>query len=182
MQSELSKNHFDLFGIPVGFVIDNVDLKSRYRELQKLTHPDRFSSASDAERRRSVQLAARVNEAYQVLSNPVSRTRYLLELGGMEINDQHTTADEGFLMEQMELREALEDIRHASDPVASVMRFLQDVEGRMRQLCDDIAAAFGQAPPDLVTADQLYRKLQFIDKLRREAEQLEDELSMDVDD
>jgi molecular chaperone HscB len=130
----------------------------------------------------SVQLAAQVNEAYQVLNNPVTRTRYLLELAGREISDQHTTSDEMFLMEQMELREALEELRHSNDPLASLMSFLQDVESRMRKICEDIERAFSQLEPDLDAADNLYRKLQFIDKLRREAEQLEDELSMDVDD
>jgi DnaJ-domain-containing protein 1 len=62
------------------------------------------------------------------------------------------------------------------------MGFLQDVESRMRQVCDTIEQTFSQSEPDLAAADKLYRKLQFIDKLRREAEQLEDELSMDVDD
>jgi molecular chaperone HscB len=182
MQSELSKNYFELFDIPVSFSIDAVDLKKRYRELQKLAHPDKYTNASDAERRMSVQLAAQVNEAYQVLSNPVTRARYMLELGGREINDQHTTSDEMFLMEQMELRETLEELRHSNDPQTSLMGFLQDVETRMRRVCGDIEQTFSQSSPDLDTADSLYRKLQFIDKLRREAEQLEDELSMDVDD
>jgi molecular chaperone HscB len=40
-------NYFELYNLPEQFAIDLVKLKEHYQTLQKLTHPDRFASASE---------------------------------------------------------------------------------------------------------------------------------------
>ena len=111
------KNHFELFGLPVAFDLDADDLASRYRELQRRVHPDKFANASDQERRLSLQMTAQVNEAFQTLKDPVRRGRYLLSLRGIDTDEETDTAmDPAFLMEQMEWRENLEEIRQADNP------------------------------------------------------------------
>ena len=80
MQADLSKDYFELFGLPVAFDIDSNDLAVRYRQLQRQFHPDRFASAPAAERRLSVQMTAQINAAFQTLKDPVARARYLLGL------------------------------------------------------------------------------------------------------
>ena len=85
MQSvDLSSSYFVLFGLPVSFDVDRKTLAERYRELQRTVHPDRFANAADSERRLSVQMAARVNEGFQTLKDPLARGRYMLELQGVE--------------------------------------------------------------------------------------------------
>ena len=107
---ELTQNHFELFGLPVAFDVDAQQLAERYRELQRILHPDRYANASDRERRLSIQHAAQVNEAFQTLKSSLRRARYLLQLKGVEFDDEKEThLDPAFLMEQMELREALAD-------------------------------------------------------------------------
>ena len=48
---DFSKNYFDLFGLPVAFLLDANALAERYREVQKVVHPDRYASASEGEQR-----------------------------------------------------------------------------------------------------------------------------------
>ena len=80
-------------------MLDEAQLQERYRELQRATHPDKFASAGDQERRIAMQHAAQVNEAYEVLRDPVRRGFYLLELRGHIIEqEKSTTRDTGFLM------------------------------------------------------------------------------------
>ena len=64
---DFSRNHFELFGLPVGFDMDRDLLAERYLALQAAVHPDRFASAPDQERRLSMQASTRVNEAFQTL-------------------------------------------------------------------------------------------------------------------
>ena len=68
-----------LFGLPQSFSVDREQLDSRYRELQRATHPDRYVNASDQERRISMQQAARVSQrtAYFHLGD-------LIEVGSTE--------------------------------------------------------------------------------------------------
>ena len=78
----LNQNHFELFGLPARFGVDAATLEARYRELQREVHPDRFAAAPQPERRVSMQLATRVNEAYQTLKSPLRRAVYILRLRG----------------------------------------------------------------------------------------------------
>jgi len=175
MAADLSSTHFELFGLPQAFEVDRELLDSRFRELQKAVHPDRFASASDQERRISMQQATRINEGYETLKDPLRRGRYLLELGGYEFNDQHhTTSAPEFLMEQMELREALGEVRSSPDPLDKLGvimgRIAADFAALAIELNDNLAA--GAANNHAVAAATLM-KMQFFRKLDEEALELE---------
>jgi molecular chaperone HscB len=112
----LKENHFQIFGIPEGFEVDVEALEERYRELQREVHPDRFARASQAEQRVSMQLATRVNEAYQTLKSPIRRAAYLLQLHGVDPEFETNTAMPAeFLAGQMQRREELEQAVAAND-------------------------------------------------------------------
>ena len=82
------QTHFELFDLPVSFELELQDLSQRYRELQRVVHPDNFANASDRERRLSVEKAALINEAYQVLKSPQRRAKYMLELHSVSFDDE----------------------------------------------------------------------------------------------
>src|SRR5256885_13490827 len=94
-EMNLNQNHFELFGLPARFGVDAATLEARYRELQREVHPDRFAAAPEPERRVSMQLATRVNEAYQTLKSPLRRAVYILRLRGVdpefERSEEHTS-------------------------------------------------------------------------------------------
>ena len=175
---DFSKNYFELFGMPVGFVLDTVELASRYRELQRVVHPDRYANASDQERRLSMQGATRINEAFQVLKDPIARARYLLLLNGIDVDaEKDRTTDAAFLMEQLELREELEHVRHHSDPYQAIARLMGHINGTMKRLTGQLAVQLETATPEqLDQARETVRKMQFLQKLRTQAEALEAEL------
>lgn len=174
----LKQNHFELFGLEPGFELDLEAVAGRYRELQRAVHPDRFANGSDQERRLSVQQAAQVNEAYQVLKSPLARARYLLELRGLALDDTHTAMDPMFLMEQMELRESLAAVRGQGDPFAALMSLRDTIEAKERAFIASLTEAFADgAPTALERARETVRKLQFMERLLSEVEELEEELA-----
>ena len=85
---DLKQSYFELFGLDLKFDIDLKQLHSEQQRLQAIFHPDRFVRASDQEKRLSVQQASWVNEGYESLLNPVKRARYMLQLSGLELNEQ----------------------------------------------------------------------------------------------
>jgi molecular chaperone HscB len=114
-----SSNYFDLFGLPRLYKIDLVELEHKWKSISAQVHPDRFASASAAEKRVAVEWSARVNEAYRILKDPVKRAEYLCVLAGFE-HDERTQSPMNidFLENQMAWREALEQARlnqHAVD-------------------------------------------------------------------
>jgi molecular chaperone HscB len=130
-------------------------------------HPDRFAHGGDAERRASLQWTTRVNEAFQVLRNPVARAKHLLELHGVDVAfETNTDMPAEFLMQQMELREALEDAVAKKDP-ALVDRIRNDLRRGKAALQKQIAQAI-DAKKDYAGAAELVRKLMFLEKLDEE--------------
>lgn len=168
-------NHFELFGLPLQFQLDGSLLSSQFRDLQRQFHPDKFATASERDRLLAVQKAAQINDAYQVLKNPVSRAEYLLVQHGEDIRgEQQTMQDPMFLMEQMELREELEDIADSSDPEDALFAF----EGKVSKMYKQQLSAIQQelnSEAWLEAADRV-RKLKFIAKLKNEIELVEDRL------
>jgi molecular chaperone HscB len=160
------QNHFDLFGLPVGFEVDAAKLDAAYREVQGRVHPDRFVNASDAEKRVAMQWATRANEAYQTLKQPHKRAAYLCELHGAPLQVESNTSMPGaFLMQQMEWREALADARAAKD-VDAIEALDAEVRSARKAQLDAIAALLGAK--DYLKAAEGVRALMFIDKFVEE--------------
>lgn len=180
MTMELTQNHFELFDLPLSFEVDKQLLSERYRELQRAVHPDKFANASDRERRLSVQKAAQINEAFQVLKAPQARARYLLELQGVAFDaEQDTTMDPMFLMEQMELREALSEVGDNSDPLSALSKIMGDIKKRLQDIEAQLQTLFAQgalSDAQKNQGKQLVHKLQFLNKLQQEAEDKEETL------
>ncbi len=172
------KNHFELFGLPVSFDLDVNDLAARYRDLQRHVHPDKFANASDAERRMSLQMAALINEAFQTLKDPVQRGRYLLKMRGIGVDDEtDTSMDSAFLMEQMEWRENLDEVKQVKNPHKQLAELANQIEQRMQQTVDQFRSAFSaETPEGMKQARNFSREMQFLEKMRREIDSLEEEL------
>lgn len=157
----LTSNHFELFGIASAFAIDLERLEQSYRGIQSNVHPDRFARAGEAERRASMQMTTRVNEAYRTLRSPVRRAMYLLGLNGMDVGlETNTAMPRDFLMEQMELRERLAEARDADALGLLEQELFGLKEGLLAQIAECIDARH-----DYHGAADLVRKLMFLEKL-----------------
>ena len=167
-----NQTHFELFGLPQSFTIDVPMLDTRYRELQREVHPDRFATASDAERRLSMQMATRVNEAYRTLKSPLPRARYLLELMGVDAAAETNTAmPADFLVEQMEWREGLEEADRLGD-ACSLVRLDFEVKREMDEAYAALAGQFESG--DAQAAAGTVRKLMFYERLKEEVSDTRD--------
>lgn len=161
------QSHFELFGLPPAFSLEKDRLEKAYREIQSRVHPDRFAHAGDAERRASLQWTTRVNEAFRVLKNPVARAKHILELHGVDVAFETNTAmPPEFLMQQMELRESLEEATEKKDPAVLESLHKSLVEEK-EALIEKISVSI-DAQKDYQRAAGLVRKLMFLDKLDEE--------------
>ncbi len=179
MNFDLNQNYFQLFDLPVDFQVDGRVLHDNHLKLQSACHPDRFIGASDQEKRRVVQTAAWVNEAYEVLKNPVKRARYMLEVGGLELNDDHeTTSDTAFLMEQIELREEMDQCRSCQDP----MRCCDHITGKLDQRSKEYAGEFESLYElgKLEDARQVSKKMQFVERILEQIDDYQIKLEDDL--
>lgn len=175
---DLTKNYFELFELPVSCQVDLQRLSSQYRALQRAVHPDRFAGDDERQQRISIQYASHVNEAFDTLKQPLPRVIYLLKLAGRDVDmERNTIMDPGFLMEQMELREAVADIRSASNPEQEIERLASQVDADILRYLQRFEGFWSSGTEqDLEQAETVVRKMQFMVKLAAELEQLESEL------
>jgi len=171
MISGAAGNYFELFDIPVSYTVDLNELRQLHRELQKTVHPDRFANAGAQEKRISMQQTSLINQAYHTLCHPIERAIYLLGLRGVDFSmDNQATMDAGFLMQQMELREALSKAGDKADPLAEFDRLEKEINGSMKKLQDRFQQVFEN--DDLDSAKELVRKMQFLYKAGQEVAEL----------
>ena len=86
MTPTLSSSDFELFGLPERFAQDSAAIDTRWKELQREVHPDKFAAQGAAAQRVAMQWSVRVNEAYKRLRDPLRRAAYLCEHRGAPIN------------------------------------------------------------------------------------------------
>lgn len=171
----LEQDYFAFLGLPQSYDIDLSALSARYRELQKMLHPDKFAHLSESERRRSVQYTAHLNEALATLKSPLKRAQYLLSLNGFDTyTEVSAQLPPAFLFEQMELRERLESVKKdecgLDELAGEVDKTLRQYQATLLQLfVSNSETAFQEAV-------SWVRKMQFMVKLQSEIELAESEL------
>lgn len=160
-------DHFALFNLPKSFAIDKSELEHRFRDLQSKVHPDKHAHLGDSERRQAMHLATEANAAFQTLKNPLKRAVYLLHLAGHDLAVENNTAMPAeFLMEQMELREAVGDARvsRAEDTLDDLR---SELKSRMAGQYTSLEAMLDERK-DYVAAADMVRRLMFQEKLLQE--------------
>ena len=174
----LKQNYFEIFSLAISPKVDKKDLALRYRDLQRTVHPDRFAAASEQEQRLSLQYTTLINEAYEVLGSDLKRCIYLLKLKGVELSEsEHTAVEPAFLMQQIELRETLEDIEQLENPLQELDQMRSAVKVIVAQLMlDFIGHLAGDSEKAIACATIVIRKMQYMTKLIEEIDQQEEVL------
>lgn len=160
MNLNLQSTDFELFDVSPRFAQDLAQLDARWKALQRQVHPDRFAAQGAAAQRVAAQWSARINEAYRRLQDPQRRAAYLCELNGAPIEAESNTAmPPAFLMQQMALREQLDDAAGLADVDAIAQEAAHLREQWLQQIARQI-----DTQADWPGAAQSVRALMFLDK------------------
>ncbi|OWF47933.1 iron-sulfur cluster co-chaperone protein HscB, mitochondrial-like [Mizuhopecten yessoensis] len=102
--------YFQVLDIKEMFDVDLNVLAFKYKELQKMLHPDKYSQKTEKERDLAAIQSSLVNKAYATLTKPLPRALYLLELNNLPVEEANSDVDPDFLMEVMEINEELAEV------------------------------------------------------------------------
>ncbi len=104
-------NAFNLFTLPQTFALDLDALERKYLELSQQYHPDLIPPGNTREKLEATLKTADLNEAYDILKNPLKRGYHLLNIldPNLKADQEQTIKDPTLLREAMEDREALEN-------------------------------------------------------------------------
>ncbi len=141
-------------------------IDTRWKDLQREAHPDRFSAQGAAAQRIAMQWSVRINEAYQRLKDPVKRAAYLCELHLAPINAENNTAmPTAFLMQQIELREELDEAKTADN----LDHISLQADKILREHLMKVALLLDKTK-DYAQAAQAVRALMFVERLSQDIE------------
>lgn len=51
----IKMNYFELFGLPIGFQVDTKQLRTAFMEIQRASHPDKFTQANEFEQEEALE-------------------------------------------------------------------------------------------------------------------------------
>lgn len=92
MTHDEQNSYFGQFSLPRHLHIDLVALEKSFYEQSRRLHPDRFTARPAAEQEAALAASSRLNDAYRTLREPIARTEYLLELEGVQMEEQSRQA------------------------------------------------------------------------------------------
>jgi len=157
------QDHFALFGLPHTFGIDAAALDAAWKRVSMAVHPDRFATASAAEKRVAMQWSARANEALRVLKDPLSRARYICESAGVDLQTETNTAmSADFLMQQMQWHERLDELSDHPD-LDGAQAFKNELSSALSSLCAEVQSLLDEKR--YAEAAQRVREWMFLEKL-----------------
>ncbi|WP_316817260.1 Fe-S protein assembly co-chaperone HscB [Pedobacter nyackensis] len=147
-------DYFEFYGLPVSFNLDQAIVKRQFYKFSKQYHPDFYINESDVKQAEVLELSTLNNKAYQVLSDPQKRLHYILSLKGLLVEGENYMLPQNFLMEMMEVNEALMDLQFDPDPVrlAALKEEVALIEREIMDELSEITSAFDTQ--DLVTQQQ----------------------------
>ncbi|MBK9127900.1 MAG: Fe-S protein assembly co-chaperone HscB [Phycisphaerales bacterium] len=145
------RSHFEILGVEPTFALDADNLRQRYLQLSREVHPDR-QRPDDLSL--SLRSSAQLNEAYRVLSDPLLRAEYLLELCGGASSQQDKAVPQNVLTETLMLRDEIEEARQTGDAAA-----LEAVRARVQATHDAVLARIVGMASELPGDDALRARL-----------------------
>ena len=164
-------NYFELFEIPISLQADKKYVQEKYFELQKKYHPDFFSNESEQEQAEVLEKSSMVNKAYKTFQNDDETIKYVLQLKELIEEEEKYQLPPEFLIEMMELNEALAEVDDSS---------LEETETKISQieklLYDKVQNIVEYYNEDTTTNEQLLQVKDYYYKkkyLKRILERLE---------
>lgn len=139
-------NYFELYELPLSFNPDQELVKQKFYALSKKFHPDFYINESQEKQDEVLELSTQNNKAFQVLKDPQKRLQYILELKGQLIEGENYTLPQHFLMEMMEVNEALMELEFEpnADQLVQVKKQVAEIEQALTKELQTLMTSFDE--------------------------------------
>ena len=108
-------NYFDFYDLEESFFINEKSLKKFYLEKSREYHPDFHSLKDEKDKEHAIKMSALNNQAYETLKSFDKRVEYILQQNQVLGKEGQNKVPSEFLMEMMELNEALMELKFDPD-------------------------------------------------------------------
>lgn len=160
-------NYFELFDLPIGFQVDTTKLRAAFMDIQKASHPDKFTQASEEAQNEALEKSAVANKAFTLLNNRDKILPYVLEITGFLEAEEKYALQPDFLMEMMELNEAWME----ADSEAEKNKVKQQVQNIQNEIFTPVKALLEAPSIDtsskegMLQIKEYYYKKKYLDRI-----------------
>jgi molecular chaperone HscB len=163
-------DYFEFYGLPVQFHPDLNAVKAKFYAFSKQYHPDFYANESEEKQQEVLDLSTLNNKAYQVLSNPKKTLKYVLELKGIVQTDEGYQLPQSFLMEMMDVNEALMDLEFDEDAekLKDVHTSVDEIENQLETALNQLTEQYDQEQTDelLLAMKDIFYRQKYIFRIR----------------
>lgn len=140
-------SYFDLLEIPLSFFPDSQRLRQNFYRLSREYHPDLQGNTNPLEEQEMLKKSSLLNEAYRTLSVFDRIVPYVLELKGLMTEGDKPSLPPDFLMEMMDLNEALMEAKMDDDPngMAACKKEIEYREENLMQTWTGLCSRFDES-------------------------------------
>lgn len=160
-------NYFELFEIPIQLQVDSQALRSTFMQLSRRYHPDFFTNETPEAQEEALEKSALVNKAWKIFQHPDETIAYVLQLKGLIVDNEKYQLDPDFLMEMMEINEAISE--QDEEQQSTLRARLQALEEQIYAPVSDIIAQYqdGQtSEAELLKVKEYYFQKKYLERIR----------------
>lgn len=167
-------NYFHFFNLPVSPTLDVAALKRTFYANSKRYHPDFHTLADEAEKEEALEKSTINNQGYKVLADEDRRLKHLLDIKGVLGEEGSNKMPQVFLMEMMDINEALMELQFDDNPAAKakIDKMISDLEAGFHA---DVAELLNQyddttvSEADLEKLKDYYLKKRYLRRLKQQS-------------
>ncbi len=156
------QDFFLTLGVERTFGFDNAALERRFHNLQRSSHPDRFSGEAAGIIDSALDRSSDINEAYRTLRDPLRRTKHLLALYEFSV-EQSKQVPMDLLELVMNVQEKVAELEFANDnSKVSIVKSIEPVLGELKDRrtsidssCDTLRSEWDAIPNHAEPAGEL---------------------------
>jgi len=171
-EQKYQPNYFDFYELPIQFNPNQNEVKAKFYAFSKKFHPDFYANENEVKQQEVLDLSTLNNKAYQTLSNPKKRLKYVLELKGIVETDEGYKLPQSFLLEMMDVNEAIMDLEFDSDAekLIQVSKEVDGIEIKLENELKSLIIQFDESPADseklLPAIKDIFYRQKYIARIR----------------
>jgi molecular chaperone HscB len=164
-------NYFSFFNLRPSPTLDEAKLKQTFYANSKRFHPDFHTLEDEATQQDVLEQSTLNNQGYKILADEDSRLKHFLEVRGILGEEGSNQVPQDFLMEIMEVNEALMELEFEDDPSVrlKVTGLIDQLDADLRRDVADTLENYDDDKATQAELDQLkdyYLKRRYLLRLR----------------
>lgn len=166
-------NYFEIFDIPVQLVVDTAILKQKFFALSRKFHPDYFANAGEEEKSKALEISAILNKAWKTFQSPDATIKYVLGEKGLIEEEEKYELPPAFLMEVMDINEALMDADEGTQP--ELHKKIEELEQEIYEPVKKIIDGYREGvttEEELLQVKEYYYKKKYLDRIKRQLREM----------